>query len=170
MHTPGLMRTRRIYFSPRKFLISTREPLSWITTLMGKWAYTDRILYLKPYKTRSPNKAQISASKQAKDLEKNCIKTRIHQFYTCCPYQSYTLDHVLNMAANGSDCCQLLPVTPPFIHTQLQKQNKYHSFIISSIHSTNNWLQSTEWNIYWTGSDSQLTTTHRHTQRLVCNL
>merc|ERR1719309_621588 len=37
-----------MYFSPRKFLISTRVPLSWMTTLMGKWAYTDLILWRNP--------------------------------------------------------------------------------------------------------------------------
>lgn len=37
-----------MYFSPRKFLISTIVPVSWMTTLMGKWAYTERILYRKP--------------------------------------------------------------------------------------------------------------------------
>lgn len=48
LDSPSLIRTRRMYFSPRKFLISTRVPVSWMTTLMGKWAYTDRILYRKP--------------------------------------------------------------------------------------------------------------------------
>ena len=36
-------------FSPRKFLISSLRPFSWMMQLIGKWAYTDRILYRKPY-------------------------------------------------------------------------------------------------------------------------
>jgi hypothetical protein len=36
-------------FSPRKFLISSLCPLSWMMQLIGKWAYTARILYRKPY-------------------------------------------------------------------------------------------------------------------------
>ncbi|KAF3852115.1 hypothetical protein F7725_005470 [Dissostichus mawsoni] len=43
-----------MYFSPRKFLISTRVPVSWMTTLMGKWAYTERILYRKPCTQTEP--------------------------------------------------------------------------------------------------------------------
>lgn len=34
--SPGLILTLRMYFSPRKLRISTSEPFSWMTTLMGK--------------------------------------------------------------------------------------------------------------------------------------
>lgn len=36
-------------------------------------------------------------------------------------YQGDPLDHVLDMTADGADCGQLLPVTPPLIHTQLKQ-------------------------------------------------
>lgn len=36
-------------------------------------------------------------------------------------HQSDSLDHVLDMAADGADCGQFLPVTPPFIYTKLRK-------------------------------------------------
>lgn len=39
-------------------------------------------------------------------------------------HQSDSLDHVLDMAADGADCGQLLPVAPPFIHTELRKTTK----------------------------------------------
>ena len=42
------MRTR---FSPRKFRISMSLPASSMLALMGKWAYTRRILYSKPLVT-----------------------------------------------------------------------------------------------------------------------
>ena len=44
--TPGNMTTFRVNFSPKKFLTSTFVKLGSIATLMGKWAYTDLILYL----------------------------------------------------------------------------------------------------------------------------
>lgn len=47
--TPCLIRTVLVYFSPRKFLISTTEFPSLILMLMGKWAYTARILYWNPW-------------------------------------------------------------------------------------------------------------------------
>lgn len=37
-------------FSPKKLRISTDWPSSWIMQLIGKWAYTARILYRKPWK------------------------------------------------------------------------------------------------------------------------
>merc|ERR1712179_153102 len=40
-----------MYFSPRKFLTSTRDPFSVIAQLIGKRAYTARILYLYPLTT-----------------------------------------------------------------------------------------------------------------------
>ena len=46
--TPGLILTRLTYFSPKKLRTSTRVPLSETAMLMGKWAYTAFILYLKP--------------------------------------------------------------------------------------------------------------------------
>ena len=46
--TPSCILTFRMNFSPRKFLTSTRDPFSEIAQLMGKWAYTARILYLYP--------------------------------------------------------------------------------------------------------------------------
>lgn len=61
--SPFLIRTRRMYFSPRKFLISTIDPLSWMTTLIGKWAYTERILYRKPY-SQTEVKAMSWAGKE----------------------------------------------------------------------------------------------------------
>lgn len=36
-------------------------------------------------------------------------------------HQSDSLDHVLDMAADGADCGQFLPVAPPFIYTKLRK-------------------------------------------------
>ena len=45
---PKLIQTLWIYFLPKKFLFSTREPFSWISMLMGQWAHTDLILYRKP--------------------------------------------------------------------------------------------------------------------------
>merc|ERR1712015_101536 len=36
-------------FSPKKLRISTTELLSDVTQLMGKWAYTVRILYSNPW-------------------------------------------------------------------------------------------------------------------------
>lgn len=130
------MRTRRMYFSPRKFLISTREPVSWITTLMGKWAYTDRILYLKPYVTNPEKPLLVKANNPGKEWQ---TSGKDSQFYTWCPYQSYTLDHILNMAADGSDCGQLLPVTPPFVHTQLHTQSLHYSQLHEL--STNHWIK-----------------------------
>lgn len=47
--TPGLIRTVRVYFSPKKFLISTTVFPSLMLILMGKWAYTARILYRNPW-------------------------------------------------------------------------------------------------------------------------
>merc|ERR1711911_427898 len=38
-------------FSPKKLRISTTELLSDVTQLMGKWAYTVRILYSNPLET-----------------------------------------------------------------------------------------------------------------------
>ena len=46
--TPSCILTFRMNFSPRKFLTSTKDPFSEIAQLMGKWAYTARILYLYP--------------------------------------------------------------------------------------------------------------------------
>lgn len=43
---------------------------------MGKWAYTDRILYLKPYKTE--HKAHISESRQTKDLKEQYKQVIFH--------------------------------------------------------------------------------------------
>lgn len=37
-------------------------------------------------------------------------------------HQSDALDHVLDVAADGADCGQLLPVSPPFIHTKLRRR------------------------------------------------
>ena len=39
-------------------------------------------------------------------------------------YQGHSLDHVLDMAADGADCGQLLPVSPPFVHTKLYHTSK----------------------------------------------
>ncbi len=49
--TPLYMRTLRIKRSPKKFLISTSCPASEMAVLIGKWAYTNLILYLNPFKT-----------------------------------------------------------------------------------------------------------------------
>lgn len=49
--TPLYMFTRRINFSPRKLRISTNVLFSEMATLMGKWAYTVRILYRNPLVT-----------------------------------------------------------------------------------------------------------------------
>jgi hypothetical protein len=46
--TPGRASTTRTTFSPRKLRISTFVSLLTMATLMGKCAYTKRILYLKP--------------------------------------------------------------------------------------------------------------------------
>merc|ERR1719500_345117 len=40
-----------MYFSPRKFLTSMRAPPSLMAQLMGKCAYTARILYMNPMVT-----------------------------------------------------------------------------------------------------------------------
>lgn len=42
-------------------------------------------------------------------------------------HQSDSLDHVLDMAADGADCGQLLPVAPPFIYTELRKTKQLTS-------------------------------------------
>lgn len=63
--SPALIRTRRMYFSPKKFLISTILPPSWITTLIGKWAYTERILYLNPC-SQERNKNPLSQDMKIK--------------------------------------------------------------------------------------------------------
>lgn len=119
---PALMRTRLMYFSPRKFLISTRDPLSWITTLMGKWAYTERILYRNPcsrtntgltflrWQTLYNSHQPLWLTKEECLLSTSMLKVT---------YQGHSLDHVLDMAANGTHRGQLLPVTPPFVHTEL---------------------------------------------------
>lgn len=49
--TPGYILTRRIKRSPKKLRTSTNAPFSLMTVLMGKWAYTKRILYLNPLVT-----------------------------------------------------------------------------------------------------------------------
>ena len=49
--SPASILTIRTRFSPRKFLISISLPSSSMLTPMGKWAYTRRILYWKPYVT-----------------------------------------------------------------------------------------------------------------------
>lgn len=36
-------------------------------------------------------------------------------------HQRDSLDHVLDMAADGADCGQLLPVAPPLVHTELKE-------------------------------------------------
>lgn len=36
-------------------------------------------------------------------------------------HQCDSLDHVLDMAADGADCGQLLSVTPPLVHTELRE-------------------------------------------------
>lgn len=41
------------------------------------------------------------------------------------PHQSDAFDHVLNMAADSTDCGQLLPVSPPFIHTKLRMKTSF---------------------------------------------
>lgn len=153
---PGLIRTRRMYFSPRKFLISTRFPFSWMTTLMGKWAYTERILYRKPCSQRHRGnelKRQIRkivlstmTCYVAAQPHKRNHDRKIHQSpfngrtkmnrvtlksdtggisqTVKFSHQSDSLDHVLDMAADGADCGQLLPVAPPFIYTELRKTTK----------------------------------------------
>lgn len=50
MVTPVCMSTLRMYFWPKKLRISTDWLLLEMTQLMGKWAYTARILYWKPWK------------------------------------------------------------------------------------------------------------------------
>lgn len=125
-----------MYFSPRKFLISTRVPVSWMTTLMGKWAYTERILYRKPCRRtearremKSNNKAvKKEARRRNHDCTNPSIKAGHRAYYSSwtwsvgrCTHQSDPLDHVLDVAADGADCGQLLPVTPPFIYTKLRK-------------------------------------------------
>merc|ERR550532_624589 len=44
--TPGSMFTIRVNFSPKKLRTSTLVLASEMAMLMGKWAYTDLILYL----------------------------------------------------------------------------------------------------------------------------
>lgn len=39
-------------------------------------------------------------------------------------YQSDSLDHVLDMAADGANCGQLLSVAPPLIHTKLRNNRR----------------------------------------------
>lgn len=46
--------------------------------------------------------------------EKKCTKIEF-------TYQGDPLDHVLDMTADGADCCQLLPVTPPLVYAQLKQ-------------------------------------------------
>ena len=53
--TPGSIRTCRVNFSPRKLRMSTNVLFSETATLMGKWAYTDLILYRKPCRHTSQN-------------------------------------------------------------------------------------------------------------------
>ena len=52
--TPGLILTCRTYFSPKKLRTSTRVLFSDTVMLMGKWAYTAFILYLKPLGWQTP--------------------------------------------------------------------------------------------------------------------
>merc|ERR1712102_262407 len=49
--TPSCILTRRMNFSPRKFLTSIRVPPSVMAQEMGKCAYTALILYRKPFIT-----------------------------------------------------------------------------------------------------------------------
>ena len=49
MLTPCNMVTCLVYFSPKKFLMETDFLSSETVTLMGKWAYTDLILYKNPW-------------------------------------------------------------------------------------------------------------------------
>lgn len=39
-------------------------------------------------------------------------------------YQGHSLNHVLDVATDGAHCGQLLPVTPPFVHTELEHTSK----------------------------------------------
>ena len=51
---PPFMKMTLSYLPPKKFLMVMLDPSLGITTLMGKWACTNLILYLKPYDTHTP--------------------------------------------------------------------------------------------------------------------
>lgn len=44
-------------------------------------------------------------------------------------HQCDSLDHVLDMAANSADCGQLLPVTPPLVHTELGETTQQYRLL-----------------------------------------
>lgn len=64
-------------------------------------------------------------------------------------HQSDSLDHVLDVAADGANCGQLLPVTPPFVHTKLRNTAQFdwsRSLTATTLrsHHSNQFIENTD--------------------------
>ena len=81
-------------FSPKKLRISSARPLSWMIQLMGKWAYTARILYWKP-------------------CESKIISDSIRSNAANMAYLRYANDHVGNDALERAENSDVLPSALP---------------------------------------------------------
>ena len=92
------MRTFLMNFSPKKLRISTTVLFSEVTQLMGKWAYTVRILYSNPCVTNWAVRQQET--------------TGWLKFKT---YLGDSTDHVRNVRADGSDGSNFLLLAEPFV-------------------------------------------------------
>lgn len=98
--TPFIIFTFLMNFSPKKLRISMTVLFSDVTQLMGKWAYTARILYSKPCKRQT----------QLIDLSFYNFNSKSHL--------GYSSDHVGDVRADSSDSSDLLLLTKPFVNLE----------------------------------------------------